>query len=615
MTCTSPRLRQSCLLLGVLSLTVAPGNASDVGSAFTYQGELTLNGTPVSNTCDFQFSLWTSAVFGSQVGATQALNNVTVTGGHFTVPLDFGAAAFAGQARWLRIDVRSPAGGGAFTTLNPRQELTPTPYAIGLALPYAGSDDDAGNSFSMTNSGLGRAGSFSISNAANNSAALNAVTVGAGALSAAVRGQNLALNTQSIGVWGSAAGPGWGLYGQTPSGRGVFGEATSSGFGLYGLSNGTAGVGAYGLHSSGSGTAAGVFGETLSFATGAAGVYGRATTPSGLLTYGVFGESLGATGTGVRGQCAGGTGVHGLHTATTGTNPGVLGETSSTSAGAVGVIGRTPGHVTQLSFGVYGESGSTTGVGVYGTSAIGVHGVGNAYGVKGEASDSSSTGVWALGSGGALSQPALRADNSGGPAIEAYGRTAIRGEGDDAGVVGVTFDEDGVGGSFTNFDGGTALRVDGKAEVIGTVSCNVLEILGGGDLAERFEFSESASPGMVVEIDLDRPGKLCLSRSAYNKRVAGVISGANALNAGVVLGIQPAGDRNLPIALSGRVWVHCDTRDSGVAPGDLLTTSDLPGHAMRVADNNKAQGAIIGKAMSELPQGQSGMVLVLVNLQ
>ena len=59
-------------------------------------------------------------------------------------------------------------------------------------------------------------------------------------------------------------------------------------------------------------------------------------------------------------------------------------------------------------------------------------------------------------------------------------------------------------------------------------------------------------------------------------------------------------------------WV--DTSNGPIKPGDLLTTSDTPGHAMKVTDYAKAQGAIIGKAMSSLEKGR-GLVLVLVTLQ
>ena len=68
------------------------------------------------------------------------------------------------------------------------------------------------------------------------------------------------------------------------------------------------------------------------------------------------------------------------------------------------------------------------------------------------------------------------------------------------------------------------------------------------------------------------------------------------------------------VALSGRVYVQADASSGAIKPGDMLTTSDNPGHAMRVRDHTKAQGAVIGKAMSSLDQGE-GMVLVLVSLQ
>jgi hypothetical protein len=60
--------------------------------------------------------------------------------------------------------------------------------------------------------------------------------------------------------------------------------------------------------------------------------------------------------------------------------------------------------------------------------------------------------------------------------------------------------------------------------------------------------------------------------------------------------------------------VRADASQGAIKPGDLLTTSAIPGHAMKVTDHLRAQGAILGKAMSALKQGQ-GLVLVLVTLQ
>ena len=73
-------------------------------------------------------------------------------------------------------------------------------------------------------------------------------------------------------------------------------------------------------------------------------------------------------------------------------------------------------------------------------------------------------------------------------------------------------------------------------------------------------------------------------------------------------------DGNHPVALTGRVWCYVDADAAAVEPGDLLTTSDVPGHAMKVTDHARAQGAIVGKAMTRLKQGR-GLVLVLVSLQ
>jgi len=118
----------------------------------------------------------------------------------------------------------------------------------------------------------------------------------------------------------------------------------------------------------------------------------------------------------------------------------------------------------------------------------------------------------------------------------------------------------------------------------------------------------------VVSIDSDNPGKLRLSRGAYNRRVAGVVSGAKNLSPGMVLPNISGAKKSVPVALSGRVWVYCDATRNSIRPGDLLTTSSTPGYAMKVTNYFKAQGAIIGKAMTSLKSGR-GLVLVLVSLQ
>jgi len=158
-----------------------------------------------------------------------------------------------------------------------------------------------------------------------------------------------------------------------------------------------------------------------------------------------------------------------------------------------------------------------------------------------------------------------------------------------------------------------------KLEVNGTAKVDVLKIMGGSDLSEQFEVDNTEEwgnvvPGMVVSIDEENPGKLIVSQSSYDRKVAGIISGAGGVNPGMLMGQDGSiADGDYPIALTGRVYCLADASQGSIRPGDLLTTSDTPGHAMKVAAHNKAHGAIIGKAMTSLDEG-CGLVLVLVSL-
>lgn len=152
-------------------------------------------------------------------------------------------------------------------------------------------------------------------------------------------------------------------------------------------------------------------------------------------------------------------------------------------------------------------------------------------------------------------------------------------------------------------------------DVNGTIRTKVLEITGGADLAEPFAISGHNIPeGSVVVIDELRPGQLKLSQRPYDRRVAGVVSGAKGIRPGLTLQQQGALEGGQNVALSGRVYVRADASTAAIQPGDLLTTSEVPGHAMKALDPARAQGAILGKAMTNLREGR-GFVLVLVTLQ
>lgn len=143
----------------------------------------------------------------------------------------------------------------------------------------------------------------------------------------------------------------------------------------------------------------------------------------------------------------------------------------------------------------------------------------------------------------------------------------------------------------------------------------MLQITGGSDVAEPFNIAQpDVRSGSVVVIDQENAGNLKLSERAYDTRVAGIVSGANGINPGLSLRQQGVFDGGQNVALSGRVYVLADASANTITPGDLLTTSDLPGYAMKVTDHIRAQGAVLGKAMSALKSGR-GLVLVLVTLQ
>jgi len=144
-------------------------------------------------------------------------------------------------------------------------------------------------------------------------------------------------------------------------------------------------------------------------------------------------------------------------------------------------------------------------------------------------------------------------------------------------------------------------------------------IVTGADLAERFEVAgtEALLPqaGMVVSIDKNNPGKLVVSSHAFDKSVAGIVSGANGIHTAMLLGQEGTiADGDVPVAIVGRVYCFADADSEAIEPGDLLTTSATPGHVMKVTDYDAARGAVIGKAMTGLEKGK-GLVLVLISMQ
>jgi hypothetical protein len=113
---------------GIMLTVAAVNQAAPLGTAFTYNGRLTDAGNPAHGTYDFKFSLYDALTDGRQVEDTLTIPGVDVHDGYFQVKLDFGNT-YQGIALWLEIEV-APSRSGTYTPLSPRQELTPTPYAI-----------------------------------------------------------------------------------------------------------------------------------------------------------------------------------------------------------------------------------------------------------------------------------------------------------------------------------------------------------------------------------------------------------------------------------------------------------------------------------------------------
>jgi hypothetical protein len=123
---------------------------------------------------------------------------------------------------------------------------------------------------------------------------------------------------------------------------------------------------------------------------------------------------------------------------------------------------------------------------------------------------------------------------------------------------------------------------------------------------------QTSEPGTVMV--LGEEGVLVRSSSAYDKRVAGVISGAGNYRPGITLDNQGSRANRVPIGLLGKVYCKVDAQYWSIEVGDLLTTSPTAGHAMKADDPLKAFGSVLGKALRPLSSGQ-GLVPILITLQ
>lgn len=397
----STTYRVIALVAAASFAVLAPGKAAaePMGTAFRYQGQLKLGGAPVDGSADFVVRLYADAEGGVETDIL-FFDNLVVTNGLFEFDLDVGGTAFQ-IARWLEIDVRAPhdpSDSAPYTTLAPRQRITPAPYSLNTRGLTVDVDGLVGIGTEQPDYDLHIFG--------ETDRALSATTFG----KYGVYGQSLGVG--GVGVYGTTAptsGESYGVFGQASNdasyagyfqgGRNYFQgkvgigtttpsynltvqgstnraiSATNSGkYAVYGQASNVGGVGVYGSANPTEGLVYGVYGETYS-GEGFAGYFkggrnyfegnvgigtedpahpltvqterpdaiGILVTAAGDNAVGVYASSEDSAGVGIRGESTSTsgftTGVHGITHSSTG--KGVYGEAANL-AGSIGIYGRSP---------------------------------------------------------------------------------------------------------------------------------------------------------------------------------------------------------------------------------------------------------------------------------
>lgn len=324
------------------------------------------------------------------------------------------------------------------------------------------------------------------------------------------------------------------------------------------------------------------------------GVYGHSKTGRGVVAmsendYGLRAHSDHSAG--IRGSSTDGRGVEGWATKSEGvvgistTGNGVWGQTNGAGVGTLGT--------------------SKSGVGVQGSSETGP-------GVRGDSRTSygvlASSQSFAAVRGTSVSSRGVEGWSTSSEGIVGISTTgnAVWGQTDGAGIGVLGTSAHGVG--VHGKGGRLAGFFEGNVEVTGDLR------MTNGDCAEDFDVIDllSSEPGTVMV--LAEEGALAQCSLAYDKRVAGVISGAGDYRPGITLDKHSDRPNRVPIGLLGKVYCKVDAQYGAIDVGDLLTTSPTAGHAMKAADPLKAFGSVLGKALRPLRAGQ-GLVPILITLQ
>jgi len=644
-------------------------SAEPMGTAFTYQGRLLDANGPSDGMYDFQFKLYDNAnvIDGNQVGSDVNVPDVDVIDGYFTVVLEFGSDVFNGDARWLEIEVRQADSNDPndFITLSPRQEVTPTPYAlqtrgifvdgagnvgIGTDIPFERLEVDHGNLLVRGTESFDSADEESFVFLGDNNHYIKSgwgfgVSIGTWGVDPAIVVRE---TTGRVGIGTidpqknlsiQAARPQIALV-ENGGDAGIlefheqenqlrlqywadYGATWMRDMMVLDGNTGNVGIGTRDP------------GSRLDIKAASGYSDGGLRITSSINDNQVI--TLQDATPGDQGQIT----VKGG-----GTNKIILRANGDTyfNGGNVGIGTTTPGKTLTVQSNrpqiALVENGGNAGIlefneqerqlrlqywtdygSIWDTTMMTLDG------------DTGRVGIGTDSPGAKLD---VRSSSINSDVIEAHAsdgselfnvREGAFGDGD-------VYIKDRTGTSMIRLSSSGYSYFKGANVAIGDVGvpleklvvrgnilvksestgADVLELGEGLDYAEGFDVTDRTDiePGTVLVIDSENPGKLMVSHSAYDSKVAGIVAGANGVGSGVRLGV---GQFDYDVALAGRVYCKVDATKEAVQAGDQLTTSGTAGHAMKANDYDRARGAVLGKAMESLAKGSKGKILVLVTLQ
>lgn len=527
------------------------------GTAFTYQGQLKQNGALLNGSCDFQFGLWDDALTGPQYGATQTISGLAVTNGLFTTPIDFGGGTtnyFTGTARYLASAVRCPAGGGSYTALNPRETLTPAPYAFALPGLFTQPNSTSPN---VVGGYSGNRISVGVTGAAisggGRSGNINSITADYGAIGGGYSNTLSSGTHSTIGGGNDNTAQGF----ATTIGGGSTNTVTISADG------GTVGGGEFNRASNAVATVAGGLGNTAS------GV-------------GSFVGGGGYDNSSVSGNVASGNAS---------TIPGGFGNSATMNYSFA--AGNQAHAVNQGAF-VWGDS----------TNAAVSSNLNDQFVVRASAGVRIIRGTSVF----STTSTALQAENA-----TTYGEAAWLRLGSISNTVSVVslIKQSGGTGNFLQCYNESGLTETSTCHINSAGS-----FVSGSDFAESLSAvgdKSNYAPGDVLIISASQPGGVEKSSHAFDRAVIGVYSTRPGFIGADKNGTTQVNADEIPVAITGIVPVKVTLENGAIRPGDLLATSSTLGQAMN-AGANPPIGTVIGKAMGTLDDAQ-GVILMLVTLR